>query len=46
MKDSIFAWDKFQTSSFGVQLCGHSWKHRYVTILSIQIPETTDLIFY
>ena len=45
MKDFIFARNKFQTSSFGVQLCGRSLKHRRVTILSNQVPETTYLIF-
>ena len=37
---------KIQTSSFGVQLCGHSWKHRHMTVLSNQVLETIYLIFY
>ena len=32
MKVFHFARDKFQASSFGVQLCGRSWKRRHVTM--------------
>ena len=34
------------TSSFGVQLCGCSWKQWNMTILPNQVPETTYLILY